>query len=49
MRRNGLFHQSLFNQMVQIYRQHHMQAWLHNNLPTLSQPMPIVICSTALI
>ena len=49
LRRNGFIGQELFNQLVQIYRQHNMREWLNNNsLPTLSVPIPIIICSEAL-
>lgn len=48
LRRNGLIGQQLFNQLVQIYRQHNMHEWLNNNFSTLSQPIPIIICSEAL-
>ncbi|RUR74870.1 helicase-related protein [Chlorogloeopsis fritschii PCC 9212] len=50
LRRNGSTSQDLFNQLVQIYRQHNMHEWLNNNsLPGLSQPIPMVICSEALV
>ncbi|MEH1932931.1 MAG: helicase-related protein [Nostoc sp.] len=49
LRRNAFTGQELFNQLVQIYRQHNMHEWLNNNsLPTLSEPIPIIICSEAL-
>ncbi|MEH2237738.1 helicase-related protein [Nostoc sp.] len=49
LRRNGFIGQELFNQLVQIYRQHNMREWLNNNsLPTLSVQIPIIICSEAL-
>ncbi|NDJ20287.1 helicase [Nostoc sp. B(2019)] len=48
LRRNGLIGQQLFNQLVQIYRQHNMHEWLNNNFSTLSQPIPVIICSEAL-
>ncbi|MFN6515879.1 MAG: helicase-related protein [Nostoc sp. CreGUA01] len=48
LRRNGFIGQELFNQLVQIYQQHNMQGWLNNSLPTLSEPIPIIICSEAL-
>ncbi|MEH2337694.1 hypothetical protein [Nostoc sp.] len=49
LRRNGFIGQELFNQLVQIYRQHNMRELLNNNsLPTLSVPIPIIICSEAL-
>jgi DNA topoisomerase VI subunit B len=48
LRRNGLIGQQLFNQLVQIYRQHNMHEWLNNNFSTLSEPIPIIICSEAL-
>ncbi|MGF1980728.1 MAG: C-terminal helicase domain-containing protein [Nostoc sp. CmiSLP01] len=47
LRRNGFIGQELFNQLVQIYHQHNMQGWLNNSLPTLSEPIPIIICSEA--
>ncbi|WP_206757606.1 hypothetical protein [Nostoc parmelioides] len=49
MRSNGLSGEDLFHQLVQIYHQHNMREWLNNSLPILSQPIPIVICSEALI
>lgn len=50
LRRNGITGQDLFNQLVQIYNQHNMREWLNNNsLPTLSHPIPIIICSEALV
>ena len=49
LRRNGFIGQELFNQLVQIYRQHNMHEWLNNNsLPTLSEPIAMIICSEAL-
>ncbi|MEA5565782.1 phospholipase D-like domain-containing protein [Anabaena sp. UHCC 0399] len=49
LRRNGLTGQNLFNQLVQIYRQHNMQEWNNNHLPVLSQPIPMIVCSQALV
>lgn len=50
LRRNGVTGQDLFNQLRQIYNQHNMREWLNNNsLPTLSHPIPIIICSEALV
>lgn len=50
LRRNGVTGQNLFNQLVQIYNQHNMREWLNNNrLPTLFHPIPIIICSEALV
>lgn len=50
LRRNGVTGQDLFNQLVQIYNQHNMREWLNNNsLPTLSHPIPIIICSEAMV
>ena len=50
LRRNGVTNQDLFNQMVQIYSQHNMRDRLNNNsLPTISYPIPIIICSEALV
>lgn len=41
--------EEILNQLVQIYRQYNMREWLNNNsLPTLSVPIPIIICSEAL-
>ncbi|MCC5665896.1 hypothetical protein LC653_18705 [Nostoc sp. CHAB 5784] len=50
LRRNGFVGQELFNQLVQIYRQHNMHEWLNNNnsLPAMSVPIPIIICSEVL-
>ena len=49
LRRNGFIGQELFNKLVQIYRQHNMHEWLNNNsLPTLSEPIAMIICSEAL-
>jgi hypothetical protein len=41
--------QELFNQLRQIYRQHNMHEWQDNSLPTLSQPIPVIVCSEALV
>ena len=50
LRRNGVTGQDLFNQLVQIYNQHNMREWLNNNsLPTLSHPVPIIVCSEAFV
>ncbi|MFH7030638.1 MAG: helicase-related protein [Heteroscytonema crispum UTEX LB 1556] len=49
LRRDGFTSQELFNQLVQIYRQHNMHELQDNNLPTLSQPIPIIVCSEALV
>jgi hypothetical protein len=49
LRRNSLTGQELVNQLRQIYRQHNMHEWQDNTLPTLSQPIPIIVCSEALI
>jgi len=48
LRRDGFTSQELFNQLGQIYRQHNMHEWQHN-MPTLSQPIPIIVCSEALV
>ena len=49
LRRDGFTGQELFNQLRQIYRQHNMHEVQDNSLPALSQPIPIVICSQALV
>lgn len=50
LRRNGVTDQDLFNQLGQIYSQHNMREWLNNNsLPSLSHPVPMIICSKALV
>ncbi len=49
LRRDGFTDKELFNQLVQIYRQHNMQELQDNSLPTLSQPIPIIVCSEALV
>ncbi|ARV59912.1 helicase [Nostocales cyanobacterium HT-58-2] len=49
LRRDGFTGQELFNQLRQIYRQHSMYEWQDNNLPTLSQPIPVIVCSEALV
>ncbi|MBW4666695.1 MAG: helicase [Cyanomargarita calcarea GSE-NOS-MK-12-04C] len=49
LRRDGFTSQELFNQLIQIYRQHNMQELQDNSLPTLSQPIPIIVCSEALV
>jgi superfamily II DNA or RNA helicase len=49
LRRNSFTGQNLFNQLVQIYRQHNMQEWNNNHLPVLSEPIPMIICSQALL
>ena len=49
LRRNSVIGQNLFEQLVHIYNQHNMQERLDtNNLPALSAPIPIIICSEAL-
>ncbi|WP_225225572.1 hypothetical protein [Komarekiella delphini-convector] len=48
LRRNGLIGQELFNQLVQIYRQHNMHEWLNNDFSTLSELISMIICSEAL-
>lgn len=48
LRRDGFTNKELFNQLVQIYRQHNMHLQ-DNSLPTLSQPIPIIVCSEALV
>jgi len=49
LRRDGFTSQELFNQLRQIYRQHNMHEWQDNSLPTLSQPIPVIVCSEALV
>jgi superfamily II DNA/RNA helicase len=49
LRRDGFTNKELFNQLVQIYRQHNMHELQDNSLPTLSQPIPIIVCSEALV
>jgi superfamily II DNA/RNA helicase len=49
LRRDGFTAKELFNQLVQIYRQHNMHELQDNRLPTLSQPIPIIVCSEALV
>lgn len=49
LRRNSVTGQNLFEQLVHIYNQHNMQERLDtNNLPAISHPIPIIICSEAL-
>ncbi len=47
-RRDGFTNQELFNQLGQIYLQHNMREW-EPNMRTTSQPIPIIICSEALV
>ncbi len=49
LRRDGFTSQELFNQLRQIYRQHNMHEWQDNSLPTLSQPIPVIVCNEALV
>ncbi|KJH72188.1 helicase-related protein [Aliterella atlantica] len=50
LRHNGITDRDLFNQLLKIYNQHNMREWLNNNsMPTLSNPVPIIVCSEALI
>lgn len=49
LRRNGFTSKELFNQLRQIYRQHNMHEVQDDSLPALSQPIPIIICSEALV
>ncbi|MBW4597721.1 MAG: Eco57I restriction-modification methylase domain-containing protein [Brasilonema angustatum HA4187-MV1] len=49
LRRDGFTGQELFTQLAQIYLQHNMHQWQDNSLPTFSQPIPIIICSEALV
>ena len=49
LRRDGFTGKELFNQLVNIYRQHNMQELQDNSLPTLSQPIPVIISSEAFV
>ncbi len=50
LRRNGITGESLFKHLVQIYQQHNMKDWSNNNsLSALSNPIPMIICSEALV
>jgi superfamily II DNA/RNA helicase len=49
LRRDGFTGKELLNQLVLIYRQHNMHELQDNTLPTLSQPIPIIVCSEALV
>jgi hypothetical protein len=49
LRRDAFTGKELLSQLVQIYRQHNMQELQDNSLPTLSQPIPIIICSEGLV
>lgn len=49
LRRDGFTGEELFNRLVNIYRQHNMQELQDHSLPTLSQPIPVIICSEALV
>lgn len=49
LRRDNFTGKELFDQLVQIYRQHNMHELQDNSLPTLSQPIPIIVCSQALV
>jgi len=50
LRRNGITDRDLFDQLLKIYNQHNMREWLNSNsMPTLSNPVPIIVCSEALV
>jgi hypothetical protein len=49
LRRDGFTGEELFKQLVQIYSQHNMHELQDNHLPALSQAIPIIICSEALV
>ncbi|NMG18699.1 helicase-related protein [Brasilonema bromeliae] len=49
LRRDSFTGQELFTQLAQIYLQHNMHQWQDNSLPTFSQPIPMIVCSEALV
>ncbi len=49
LRRDGFTNEELFNQLVLIYRQHNMQELQNNNLADFGQPIPVIICTLALV
>jgi superfamily II DNA/RNA helicase len=49
LRRDGFTGKELFNQLILIYRQHNMHELQDNSLPTLSQPIPFIVCSEGLV
>ena len=49
LRRNGFTGKELFEQLKKIYNQHNMHQSYSHSLPTLSTPIPIIICSEALV
>lgn len=50
LRHNGITDRDLFNQLLKIYHQHNMREWLNSNsMPTLAHPVPIIVCSEALM
>lgn len=50
LRRNGVTGQNLFEQLVHIYNQHNMQSRLDpNNFSVISHPIPIIICTEAMV
>ncbi|OKH42926.1 helicase [Calothrix sp. HK-06] len=49
LRRDGFTDKELFNQLVLIYRQHNMQDLQNNSLPQFSEPIPVIVCSVALV
>ncbi|NJM22970.1 MAG: helicase [Richelia sp. SM1_7_0] len=49
LRRDGFTGKELFNQLKKIYRQYSVHESHSHNLPTLSVPIPIIICSEAFV
>ncbi|MBD2446142.1 helicase [Nostoc sp. FACHB-152] len=49
LRRDAFTGEELFKQLVHIYNQHNMKELLEHDLPRLSQAIPIIICSEALV
>lgn len=49
LRRNSFTGKELFEQLKKIYNQHNMHESYSHRLPTLSAPIPVIICSEALV
>lgn len=50
LRHNGITERDLFNQLLKIYNQQNMREWLNSSsMPTLANPVPIIVCSEALM
>ncbi len=50
LRRNSITGQELFKKLVQLYNQYNMRDWSNSNsLRSESHPIPIIVCSEALV